>query len=275
MSALFSTLYSGGEVILPANCAGFRVEIFWRDIAACGATWYTAVPTMQQLLLKGLDSYAAAGRPQVRFIRSCSASLPPSVLQSLEKEFGAPVLEAYAMTEAAHQISSNPLPSRGPHKAGSVGKGTNVEIAILPEEGEAALPNGEVGEVSVRGRNVTKAQTFATARFERHNHVTPFLLRATTTGPTPTLSPSRHPASSARATSAISTRRATSSSPAARRSRSTVAAKRLRPSPSTMCCFAAPECRASSPSARHTRSSVSRWSPSRSSTPAQRSALHS
>ena len=52
MSALFSTLYSGGEVILPANCAGFRVEIFWRDIAACGATWYTAVPTMQQLLLR-------------------------------------------------------------------------------------------------------------------------------------------------------------------------------------------------------------------------------
>ncbi|MEO1478201.1 MAG: AMP-binding protein [Bacteroidota bacterium] len=156
MAALFSTLYSGGEVILPARSQGFRVEIFWKEVAEYGATWYTAVPTMHQLLLKGLDTYAAAGKPQVRFIRSCSASLPPSVLLELEAQFNAPVLEAYAMTEAAHQMASNPLPKHGPHKPGSVGRGTNVEIVIFPADSETALPANEVAEVCIRGPNVTK-----------------------------------------------------------------------------------------------------------------------
>jgi len=90
----------------------------------------------------------------LRFVRSCSSSLAPTVLQNLETKFSVPVLEAYGMTEAAHQMSSNPLPEDGPHKAGSVGRGTGVDIAILDEKG-AKKAQGELGEVCIRCANVT------------------------------------------------------------------------------------------------------------------------
>jgi len=93
--------------------------------------------------------------PKLRFIRSCSASLAPVILERLEEAFGAPVLEAYAMTEASHLMSTNPLPEDGPHRAGSVGKPVGQEMAILDEKGEI-LKNDVKGEVCIRGPNVTK-----------------------------------------------------------------------------------------------------------------------
>ena len=83
------------------------------------------------------------GYPPLRFIRSCSASLAASVLFELEAAFGAPVLEAYAMTEASHQMTSNPLPSQGAHKPGSVGRPTGIQLTILDEQGRE-LPRGRV-----------------------------------------------------------------------------------------------------------------------------------
>lgn len=157
MSALFAPLWAGGSIVLPALGAGFQVGPFWRHVSQYACTWYTAVPSMHQLLLadRGSGSFEQAGKPSLRFIRSCSSSLPPLVLQQLESAFGAPVLEAYAMTEACHQMSSNPLPKHGVHKAGSVGLGTNVEIIVVGAD-EASLPRGQVGEVCVRGANVMK-----------------------------------------------------------------------------------------------------------------------
>ncbi|KAL8707230.1 MAG: hypothetical protein Q9220_007701 [cf. Caloplaca sp. 1 TL-2023] len=66
----------------------------------------------------------------------------------------APVLEAYAMTEAAHQIASNPLP---PSKRipGSVGVGCGVEVRILEQDG-TEVPKGSQAEICIRGQNVTK-----------------------------------------------------------------------------------------------------------------------
>jgi acyl-CoA synthetase (AMP-forming)/AMP-acid ligase II len=89
----------------------------------------------------------------LRFIRSCSAALAPVTFAQLEDRFGAPVLEAYGMTEAAHQMASNPPP---PHvrKAGTVGLGTGVEVVILDDQGNV-LPPGKAGEVAIRGANVT------------------------------------------------------------------------------------------------------------------------
>ena len=95
-----------------------------------------------------------AGASKLRFIRSCSASLPPQVMHDLESAFGAPVLEAYGMTEASHQMSSNPLPP-APHLAGSVGVGTDVGITIRDGEG-GVLPPGERGEVCIQGPNVIR-----------------------------------------------------------------------------------------------------------------------
>ncbi|MDQ6705392.1 MAG: AMP-binding protein, partial [Acidobacteriota bacterium] len=88
------------------------------------------------------------------FIRSCSAPLSPENMERMEKTFGVPVLEAYGMTEASHQMSSNPLPPRA-RKPGSVGRGTGVEIGIMDAEGEL-LPAGTAGEVVIRGPGVVK-----------------------------------------------------------------------------------------------------------------------
>ncbi|KAJ0963805.1 hypothetical protein J5N97_028927 [Dioscorea zingiberensis] len=154
LAALLSSLASGAAVTLPAS-GRFSASTFWSDMRASSATWYTAVPTIHQILLdrhavKPEDTY-----PKLRFIRSCSASLAPSILTRLEEAFGAPVLEAYAMTEASHQMASNPLPEDGPHKPGSVGKSAGLELAVLGEEGEVQPPHVP-GEVCIRGANVTR-----------------------------------------------------------------------------------------------------------------------
>ncbi|KAI8090285.1 uncharacterized protein B0P05DRAFT_530137 [Gilbertella persicaria] len=142
---LLATFLSGGAAVIPRK---FSASHFWQDFKDSQCNWYTAVPTIHQILLRHPPSEV----PNIRFIRSCSSSLAPATLHALEKQFKAPVLEAYAMTEASHQMTSNPLPHRGPHKPGSVGVGQGVEVAILDEEGNPA----EIGEVCIRGKNVTK-----------------------------------------------------------------------------------------------------------------------
>jgi len=91
---------------------------------------------------------------RLRFIRSSSASLPPPVLRQLEEAFDMPVIEAYGMTEAAHQMASNPLPPRA-RKPGSVGPAAGPEIAVADAEGKL-LAIGQIGEVVIRGSNVTR-----------------------------------------------------------------------------------------------------------------------
>lgn len=142
---LLSTLLSGGIAVIPRK---FSASHFWQDFKENKCNWYTAVPTIHQILLRSPPTQV----PAIRFIRSCSSSLAPSTLHHLEEAFKAPVLEAYAMTEASHQMTSNPLPHNGPHKAGSVGLGQGVEVVILDEAGNPA----ELGEVCIRGKNVTK-----------------------------------------------------------------------------------------------------------------------
>ena len=115
---------------------------------------FPRVPTIHQTLLsraKRKDGGSAAHR-QLRFIRSCSSALPASVMVEMENRFGVPVLEAYGMTEAAHQMASNPLPP-GNRVPGSVGAGTGVSIAIMDDEG-ALRSAGETGEVVIKGTNV-------------------------------------------------------------------------------------------------------------------------
>jgi len=152
VASTLATLATGGTVVVPAK---FNPLSFWRVVRDHGATWYSAVPTIHQILLARAD--AASGPPpgaeRLRFIRSCSAPLLPPVMHGLEAAFGAPVLEAYGMTEAAHQMASNPLPPRA-RKPGSVGVAAGPEVAIM-DAGGALLAAGETGEVVIRGANVT------------------------------------------------------------------------------------------------------------------------
>jgi acyl-CoA synthetase (AMP-forming)/AMP-acid ligase II/acyl carrier protein len=152
VAALLATLRAGASV---ACTPGFRAAEFLGWMDALSPTWYTAVPTMHQGILQQVELSRWTSRPdrRLRLIRSSSASLAPSVLQRLESVFEVPVVEAYGMTEAAHQMTCNPLPPAA-RKPGSVGPAEGPEVAIA-DEGGRVLPTGEVGEVIIRGPNVT------------------------------------------------------------------------------------------------------------------------
>jgi acyl-CoA synthetase (AMP-forming)/AMP-acid ligase II len=144
IGAALATLVSGGAVIVPPR---FSASRFWGSFQRHRASWYTAVPTIHEILLQRAD---ADGAPHAgpRFIRSCSAALAPAVLAALEHRFGAPVVQAYGLTEASHQVASNPLPP-SPRRSGTVGFGTGTEIAIIDTHGRH-LPAHRAGEVVVR-----------------------------------------------------------------------------------------------------------------------------
>src|SRR5262249_42926656 len=148
IGATLSTLHTGGAVVGPPR---FSAGQFWQLASKYGVTGYSAVPTIHQILLSRADQ-GGAPRGGPGLLRARSSAPAPAVFQQLEERFGAPVLEAYGMTEASHQMASNPLPP-APRKPGFVGKGTGVDIVILDEHGQV-LPPGAQGEVSIRGGNV-------------------------------------------------------------------------------------------------------------------------
>jgi len=151
IGALLSSLTAGASVV----CApGFDVGRFFEWVDTFQPTWYTAVPTMHQAILsRAPANREIIDRRPMRFIRSCSASLPEKVMAGLEEVFNTPVAESYGMTEASHQMTSNPLPPL-PRKAGSVGVAAGPDVAIMDEAGNL-LPVGEIGEIVIRGTNVT------------------------------------------------------------------------------------------------------------------------
>jgi acyl-CoA synthetase (AMP-forming)/AMP-acid ligase II len=151
IAAVLSSLAAGASI----TCTpGFNALKFFSWLDDHKPSWYTAVPTMHQAILarapRNEDSIA---RAKLRFIRSSSSSLPPQVMQELEETFACPVIEAYGMTEAAHQMASNPLPP-GKRKPGSVGVAAGPEVAVMDNDGRMLKP-GETGEIVVRGQNVT------------------------------------------------------------------------------------------------------------------------
>jgi acyl-CoA synthetase (AMP-forming)/AMP-acid ligase II/acetyltransferase-like isoleucine patch superfamily enzyme/acyl carrier protein len=151
IGAVLSSLASGGSVVCPP---AFDATKFFQWMDSSHPTWYTAVPTMHQAILAQVNSNRdILARHPLRFIRSSSAALPAKVMEALEGAFHAPVIESYGMTEAAHQMASNPLPPL-PRKVGSVGIAGGPEIAVMNEVGEL-LPPETIGEVVIRGASVT------------------------------------------------------------------------------------------------------------------------
>jgi len=152
IAAVSATLAAGGEI----SCTpGFNALRFFAQVKAVDPTWYTAVPTMHQAIL------ARAGRNQeiianasFRFLRSSSASLPAPVMKELIAAFGAPVIEAYGMTEATHQMCANPLPPRK-QIPGSVGIAAGPEVKIASETENRLIADGATGEIVISGPNVT------------------------------------------------------------------------------------------------------------------------
>jgi oxalate---CoA ligase len=133
---------------------GFNALKFFAWMDEARPTWFTAVPTMHQAILsrasKNLD---VIRRNPLRFMRSSSSSMPPQVIREAEQTFGAPMIESYGMTEACHQMASNPLPP-AVRKPGTVGIAAGPEVRIMAEDG-TLLPPGATGEIVIRGPNVT------------------------------------------------------------------------------------------------------------------------
>jgi acyl-CoA synthetase (AMP-forming)/AMP-acid ligase II len=151
IAATLSSLAAGASVVCTP---GFNALKFFSWFDDARPTWYTAVPTMHQAILARADRNTdIIKRGRLRLIRSSSSSLPPQVMEALEGTFGVPVIEAYGMTEASHQMASNPLPPKS-RFAGCVGIASGPEVAIMDAEGNL-LSAGSLGEVVIRGRNVT------------------------------------------------------------------------------------------------------------------------
>jgi acyl-CoA synthetase (AMP-forming)/AMP-acid ligase II len=148
MGSTMASLLTGGTVVVPAK---FNALSFWRTVREHRVTWYSGVPTMHQVLLartKEKPKEAAT----LRFIRSCSAPLSSELIHKIESLFGVPFVEAYGMTEAAHQMTSNPLPPRH-RKAGSVGVGTGIRISVMDKDGNHLRTN-QRGEIAIQGASV-------------------------------------------------------------------------------------------------------------------------
>ena len=151
MAAVLASLAAGGSVHCPP---GFNALRFFSWLDEVQPTWYTAVPTMHQAILaRARRNEETIERSRLRLIRSSSASLPSQIMAELEEVFGVPVIESYGMTEAAHQMASNPLPPAA-RKPGSVGLPAGPDIVVMDQSG-TLQPQGIQGEVAIRGGNVT------------------------------------------------------------------------------------------------------------------------
>jgi acyl-CoA synthetase (AMP-forming)/AMP-acid ligase II/thioesterase domain-containing protein/aryl carrier-like protein len=149
VGTLLSSLSAGASVICAPD---FHAPSFHAWLAEFGPTWYSAVPTVHQAVLERVPDAAIDRGSPLRFIRSSSAPLSPGVHEALEETFGVPVIEAYGMTEAAHQVTSNPLPPRA-RKPGSVGLASHIEVVVRGADGHM-LGAGAKGEVVIRGETV-------------------------------------------------------------------------------------------------------------------------
>jgi acyl-CoA synthetase (AMP-forming)/AMP-acid ligase II len=151
IGALLSSVRAGASIICTP---GFDGEQFFKWARDLKATWYSAVPTMHQAILSRAREFPQETEGvHFRLIRSSSASLPPKVFADLEAQWQAPVIESYGMTEATHQMTSNPMPPAR-QKPGSVGLPAGPEVAVVDTDGKP-LPAGQTGAIVIRGGNVT------------------------------------------------------------------------------------------------------------------------
>ena len=151
IAGVLAPLSAGSQVFCTP---GFNALKFFAWMDEAKPTWYTAVPTMHQAVaLRAKGNLEIIRANPLRFLRSSSSAMPPQVITELEAIFGAPLIEAYGMTEATHQMASNPLPPR-PRKPGTVGLAAGPEVRVMGPDAGLLAP-GEVGEIVIRGPNVT------------------------------------------------------------------------------------------------------------------------
>ena len=151
VGCLLSSLSARSSVVCTPGFDAFKMAGWLEGFRP---TWYSAVPTMHQAILsRAKGGSADSAKRSLRFIRFASSALSPSLMAEVETAFGVPVIEAYGMTEASHQVASNPLPP-AKRRPGSVGTATGVEVGVFAAGGSRVVA-GSPGEVGIRGPSVT------------------------------------------------------------------------------------------------------------------------
>jgi acyl-CoA synthetase (AMP-forming)/AMP-acid ligase II len=146
VASTLAQLAAGGSVLTPSR---FSPRRFWAQVDAHRVSWLSAGPTLHQMILE----HAGTPPASLRFARSCSSALSPQLMREAEVRYGVPMIEAYGMTEAGHQMTSNPLPP-GTRREGSVGVPAGAEVRVVDELGND-VGAGDAGEVAIRGAGLT------------------------------------------------------------------------------------------------------------------------
>ncbi len=147
VASTLAALLAGGTVVVPRRLAPRR---FWQHVAELGVTWVSAGPTIHHMLIERAEP---ARESRLRFARSCSSALSPELMARCEEAYRVPMLEAYGMTEASHEMAANPLPPAD-RRAGTVGLPTGAAIRIVDPAWQDARP-GTPGEVAISGPGLT------------------------------------------------------------------------------------------------------------------------
>jgi amino acid adenylation domain-containing protein len=151
---LIPTLMSGGSVVVPRR---FNVTKFWDWLEEFRCTWSAVVPTIVSQLLDWQDPRRDQRQTtfdRIRFLRSSSAPLAPSLHREFLDKFNLLLIQAMGSSEGGN-VFSNPLPPRE-NKVGSVGLPWGFEAKIINRDG-IEVPQGEPGEVLLRGPGLTRS----------------------------------------------------------------------------------------------------------------------
>ena len=147
---MLAPLAHGGSLAMPPRFSAAR---FWEQASQSACTWINVVPTMISYLLEG-TAPTPTQTQGLRFCRSASAALPPEHLRAFEQRFGIGIIETMGLTETVAPSFSNPLAPQL-RKLGAVGRASGCEARVL-NAALAELPDGQTGEIAIRGPNVMR-----------------------------------------------------------------------------------------------------------------------
>ena len=147
---MLAPLARGGSLAVAPKFSAAR---FWAQAGERACTWLNVVPTIVSYLLEG-EAPPPALAARIRFCRSASAAMTPEQLRAFENKFGIGIIETMGLTETTAPAFSNPLAAEQ-RKLGSVGRASGCEARVVDSQ-LTPLPDGETGEIVIRGPNVMR-----------------------------------------------------------------------------------------------------------------------
>lgn len=147
-----SALYAGGSTVISPK---FSASKFWNMISDYQVTSFGSVATMLSMLLHTYPKGVPEGlkTDQLRFAMCGSAPVPAEVMKKFEETFNCPVIEGYGLSESTCRSTFNPPDKR--RRPGSCGLPIGNEMRVV-DDNDTEVPDGELGEIVLRGENILK-----------------------------------------------------------------------------------------------------------------------